>query len=227
MSHILDRPAWNALATVHADFAEGSPLARRYDPSVVLFAAPADDSPESLAALAALPSSDEDVLLLVEAAPVALPRTLEIKMEAVLVQMLAEKAFERIGDPRIEPLTEADAEEMLALATLTKPGPFTLRAQALGTFWGIRVDGRIVAMCGQRMRQPGFSELSGLCVHPDFQGKGLGKLMLRFVAGEISARNEAVYLHAYETNTGAIALYQSLGFAIRADMNLKVVKRAV
>jgi ribosomal protein S18 acetylase RimI-like enzyme len=225
MTHLLDRPAWNALVTVHADFAEGSALARRYDPSIVLFAAPADDTPESLAALAALPAASE-VLLLVEAGPITVPPGLEITLESVLVQMLAEKTFERIADPRIERLTDADAQEMLDLATLTKPGPFTLKAQALGTFWGIRVDGRIVAMCGQRMRQLGFSELSGLCVHPDFQGKGLGKLMLRFVAGEISARNEAVYLHAYKTNTGAIALYQSLGFAIRADMNMKVVKRA-
>jgi len=225
MTHILDRPAWNALVTVHADFAEGSALARRYDPSIVLFAAPANDMPESLAALAALPAADE-VLLLVEAGPITVPPGLEITLESVLVQMLAEKTFERIADPRIERLSENDAQEMLDLATLTKPGPFTLKAQALGTFWGIRVDGRIVAMCGQRMRQPGFSELSGLCVHPDFQGKGLGKLMLRFVAGEISARNEAVYLHAYKTNTGAIALYQSLGFAIRTDMNMKVVKRA-
>lgn len=225
MTHILDRPAWNALATVHADFAEGTALAKRYDSSIVLFAAPADNSPESLSALAALPSSDE-VLLLVEAGPVTIPPALDVKLEAVLVQMLAEKTFERIDDPRIERLTEVDAQEMLDLATLTKPGPFTLKAQALGSFWGIRVDGRIVAMCGQRMRQPGFAELSGLCVHPDFQGKGLGKLMLRYVAGEISARNEAVYLLAYEANTGAITLYQSLGFDPRANMNMRVLKRA-
>jgi ribosomal protein S18 acetylase RimI-like enzyme len=225
MSHILDRPAWNALATVHADFAEGSPLARRYDASIILFGAAADDSPDSLSALAALPSPQE-VMLLVEAGPVTVPPLLETTMESILVQMLSEQTFARIADPRIEQLSDIDAQEMLDLALLTKPGPFTLRAQALGTFWGIRIDGRIVAMCGQRMRQPGFSELSGLCVHPDFQGKGLGKLMLRFVAGEISARNEAVYLHAYKTNTGAIALYQSLGFGIRADMNLRVVKPA-
>jgi predicted GNAT family acetyltransferase len=114
---------------------------------------------------------------------------------------------------------------MLELATLTKPGPFTLRAQALGTFWGIRLDGRLVAMAGQRMHQPGFAELSGLCTHPDFQGKGFGKLMFKFVAGEISARDEAVYLHAYKTNTGAISLYQSLGFSVRQEMQMRVVKR--
>jgi ribosomal protein S18 acetylase RimI-like enzyme len=80
-------------------------------------------------------------------------------------------------------------------------------------------------MGGQRMRQPGFAELSGLCVHPDMQGKGLGKLMLRFVAGEISAGGETVYLHAYKHNEGAVGLYRSLGFKIRSDMNFRVVKR--
>ena len=76
------------------------------------------------------------------------------------------------------------------------------------------------------MRQPGFAELSGLCTHPDFQGQGLGKLMFRFVAGEISARGEQVYLHAYKSNTGAVSLYQSLGFSTRHDMHMRMVKRA-
>jgi predicted GNAT family acetyltransferase len=224
MNHILDRPAWTALLSLHADFAEGSPLAKRYPPSIVPFAAAADNTPESLAALAALPAPSE-VMVLVEAGQITVPPALETLTEAVLVQMLAERPFERIEDPRIEKLGEKDAEDMLELATLTKPGPFTLRAQALGTFWGIRLDGRLVAMAGQRMRQLGFAELSGLCTHPDFQGKGFGKLMFKFVAGEISARNEAVYLHAYKTNTGAISLYQSLGFSVRQDMQMRVVKR--
>lgn len=224
MNHVLDRPAWTALASAHAGFAEGSPLARRYPPSIVPFAAAADDTPKSLAALAALPAPSE-TMVLVEAGNIVAPPDLEMLTEAVLVQMLAERPFERIEDPRIEKLGESDAADMLELATLTKPGPFTLRAQALGTFWGVRIDGRLVAMAGQRMRQPGFAELSGLCTHPDFQGKGFGKLMFKFVAGEISARDEAVYLHAYKTNTGAISLYQSLGFSVRQDMQMRVVRK--
>jgi predicted GNAT family acetyltransferase len=141
------------------------------------------------------------------------------------VQMLAQRPYERITDSRIEPLTEADAAEMLALATLTKPGPFTLKAQDLGTFWGVRDEGRLVAMAGQRMRQPGFAELSGLCTHPDFQGRGLGKLLFRFVAGEISARGETVYLHTYASNRPAIALYEAMGFKLRTELNLAAVTR--
>lgn len=224
MNHILDRPVWNALRTAHASLAEGSERARRYPPSIVPFAAAADNSAESLEALAALPV-EEDVMAIVEAAPIVLPQGLTALSSASLVQMMAECSFERVSDSRIELLTEADAADMLALATLTKPGPFTLRAQSLGAFWGVKIEGRLVAMAGQRMRQPGFAELSGLCTHPDFQGRGLGSLLFRFVAGEISARGETAYLHAYAANTPAIALYEAMGFRLRSDMNLCVVKR--
>lgn len=224
MSHILDRPIWSALRTAHVALAEGSERAWRYSPAIVPFAACADHSPESLQALESLPVADE-VMALVEAEPITIPHGLAAISEAKLVQMIAEQPYPRISDSRIEPLTEADAEEMLALATLTKPGPFTLRAQSLGTFWGMKIDGRLVAMAGQRMRQTGFAELSGLCTHPDFQGRGFGKLLFRYVAGEISARGETVYLHAYVANSPAIALYTALGFRLRAEMNFSVVKR--
>ncbi len=224
MSHILDRPIWNALHTAHADLAEGGERAMRYPPSIVPFAAAADDTRESLEALENLPAVDE-AMAIIEAGPVIIPQGLTVVAEGKLVQMIAERPYERISDSRLQPLTSDDAEEMLALATLTKPGPFTLRAQSLGTFWGVRIDGRLVAMAGQRLRHPGFGELSGLCTHPDFQGRGLGTLLFRYVAGEISARGDTVFLHAYYTNTPAITLYKALGFELRSEMNLRVVKR--
>lgn len=225
MSHILDRPIWNALHTAHADLAEGGERAMRYPPSIVPFAAAADDTRESLEALENLPAVDE-AMAIVEAGPVIIPQGLTVVAEGKLVQMVAERPYERISDSRLQPLTSDDAEEMLALATLTKPGPFTLRAQSLGTFWGVKIEGRLVAMAGQRLRQPGFGELSGLCTHPDFQGRGLGTLLFRYVAGEISARGDTVFLHAYYTNTPAITLYKALGFKLRSEMNLRVVKRS-
>ncbi len=224
MSHILDRPVWSALRTAHAALAEGGEDARRYPPSIVPFAASADNSAGSLTALEDLPASGE-VMALVEAEPIAALPELTTVSDAKLVQMIAERPYPRIVDGRIVPLTETDAEDMLALATLTKPGPFTLRAQSLGAFWGMKIDGRLVAMAGQRMRQTGFAELSGLCTHPDFQGRGFGKLLFRFVAGEISARDETAYLHAYAANSSAISLYTALGFRLRAEMNFRIVKR--
>ncbi len=226
MPHILDRPAWNALQTAHAGLAEGDALAMRYPPSIVPFAAARDDAPESIAALAALPAMGE-MMALVEAGPIIVPDGFDIVVDSTLVQMTGGSKHPRVEDPQIEPLTPDDAEEMLGLATLTKPGPFTLGAQRLGTFWGIRIDGRLAAMAGQRMRQPGFGELSGLCTHPDFQKRGLGTLLFRHVAGEISARGDEVYLHAYASNANAIALYEHMGFSIRSRMNVKIVQRSV
>jgi ribosomal protein S18 acetylase RimI-like enzyme len=224
MSHILDRPAWSALTSVHADLAEGNNLALRYPPSIVPFAAAIDTQPKSLTALSNLLGEGE-ALAIFEAGPLTIPAELTVLVESKGVQMVAQQPHEQIIDSRIAPLTEADAADMLELALLTKPGPFTLRAQMLGTFWGVKVDDRLVAMAGQRMRQPGYAELSGLCTHPDFQGRGLGKLLFRYVAGEISARGDTVYLHAYASNTQAIALYQTLGFRLRAEMNIAFLTR--
>ncbi len=164
-------------------------------------------------------------MLLVEAGPISIPPGLVVVSEALAVQMVAERPHERIEDNRIQPLDQSDAEEMLALATLTKPGPFTFRAQSLGPFWGIKTEGRLIAMAGQRLRQTGFTELSGLCTHPEFQRRGLGTLLFRFVAGEIATQGETAYLHAYANNTPAIALYKSLGFRLGSEMNLRIVKR--
>ena len=224
MSHPLDRPAWNALHTAHAALAEGNDLARRYPTTIVPFAATADNGMESLNALSSLIAANETAAL-VEAGPVVVPPPFDVVTEGILVQMTADRPHARITDSRLELLTAADAEEMLALAMLTKPGPFTLGAQTLGAFWGVKIDGKLVAMAGQRMRVPGYIELSGLCTHPDFQGRGLGALLFRYVAGEIAAREEIAFLHAFSTNTPAIRLYEKLGFSIRAEMNLRVVKR--
>lgn len=224
--HPLDRPAWTALTTRQSPLALGGDRARRFDPAIVPFAATVDDDADSLAALAALVGADETIVML-QASAIMLPDRLAAVMAADAVQMIATRPVERIADPRIERLTQADAAEMLALATLTRPGPFTLRAQDLGPFWGIRSGGRLVAMAGTRMAVPRFTELSGLCTHPEFQGQGLGRLMLRFVAGEIAAAGDTPMLHAYASNVRAIALYESIGFELRSAMHVAMVQRAV
>ena len=224
MKHILDRPIWSALSTRHAHLAEGCGGALRYPPSVSLFAATADETPESLASLAAL-TAPGDSQYIVQADEIALPDGLSEVVRARAVQMLAERPIEIIDDPRIERLGEADAQEMLDLALLTKPGPFTLKSQALGSFWGIKEGGRLLAMAGERLRQPGMTELSGVAVQPDQQGKGFGRLLSVYVAGQIAGRGEQAYLHAYATNTKAIALYESIGFRLRTELNVVVTKR--
>lgn len=225
MVHILDRPAWAALTGPHASLSEGQAHARRYRPGTVPFAAARDDGDESLAALAALPRPGERMVL-AEANSLSVPKGLQTVLTDEAVQMVLAAPPAPEPDARIEPLTWADAEEMLDLATLTEPGPFTLRAQELGTFFGIRIDGRLVAMAGQRMRQEGFTELSGVCSHPDVRGRGLARRLSIHVMHRILARGETPYLHAWTRNTPAIRLYETIGFRLRATLNLAVIARA-
>ncbi|MER9002114.1 MULTISPECIES: GNAT family N-acetyltransferase [unclassified Mesorhizobium] len=225
MSHVLDRPVWSALDTRHRIFAYGDRLARRYPSSIVPFAASGADDAESLQALASLIPAGESVFML-QADPIALPPELTATVTAFGVQMVAEAPLPAVSDERVQQLTQDDAAGMLALASLTRPGPFTLKALSLGEFWGVKIDGRLAAMAGERMKQPGYSELSGVCSHPEFRGSGLGRLLSVFVANRIFARGEVPYLHAYASNAGAVRLYESIGFRLRAEMNVAVVQRA-
>ncbi|ORE98539.1 GNAT family N-acetyltransferase [Aurantimonas sp. 22II-16-19i] len=223
MADPLDRPIWTALTTRQAHLAEGDAHARRYLPDISPFTATRDDSEASLAPLARL-AEPAGTMLFLQASPVVLPPQLVERQTAEAVQMIAEAPFAVIEDRRVERLGPADAEAMLALAELTKPGPFTLKAQSFGAFWGVREEGRLIAMAGERLKLPGITELSGLATHPDRQGEGLGKLLLTYVAGQISAGGDAVFLHAYAWNEKAIQLYERLGFRLRSAMHVAVVE---
>lgn len=225
MTHVLDRPIWTALNSRHARLAEGGPLAKRYPVAVSAFAATGDETPESLGALATLVRPGETQIT-VQAAPIELPDGFEAMLRATLVQMIAEGPAQSVADGRIVRLGPEDAQDMLDLATLTKPGPFTLRAQDFGPFWGIRCEGRLIAMAGQRLGQVGFRELSGVCTHPDVRGQGLGRLMSLYGMERIRDAGDVPYLHAYATNAAAIGLYESIGFRLRATMNMAVMRKA-
>ncbi|MBL8576864.1 MAG: GNAT family N-acetyltransferase [Mesorhizobium sp.] len=224
MRHPLDRPIWNALASSHAAFAEGNTLIKRYPPDIHPFACGRDDGPESMQALAAL-AAPGDTQVLLQADEIAPPPGFDVSVATECVQMIADGAVLGIEDSRIHKLGEADAADMLELATLTKPGPFTLRAQALGNFWGIRNQGQLVAMSGERLKVDEMTEVSGVCTHPDFRGRGFGKLMKRYAAAQISARGETTFLHTYASNDTAIALYEKLGFRIRTRMHVAFMTR--
>lgn len=132
------------------------------------------------------------------------------------------------GEPPDEPvvLGEADAAEMLALATLTRPGPFFVRTHRLGRFLGIRRGGRLVAMAGERLRPPGFTEVSGVCTHPDHRGHGHAARLMRAVADAILARGETPFLTCYADRPATIALYERLGFRTRATIQATILSPA-
>ena len=221
MSHPLDRPVWNALTSRQAYLARGTARALRFDPDHAQFAASAD--PRHTDAL--LPLLDGGSIGVVEANDTPFPAQLQAH-RAVCNQMIAAAILP--GMPRFDvvALGDDDAQAMLALATLTEPGPFYRRTNRLGDFIGVKIDGRLAAMAGERMKLDGFTEVSGVCTHPDFRGKGYAGGLMRLVAQRIIARGETPFLHVYPDNTGAIALYETLGFRFRAALHYTVLSQS-
>ncbi|MBD9392306.1 GNAT family N-acetyltransferase [Acidovorax sp. ACV01] len=219
-----DRPVWASL-TFAPDLAEGGGLAKRYRRDVNLFASARDDDGASLAAVADLVTEGESVFVL-QAQPIPVPKGMQALRRARGVQMLAGRAIAaESGADSVVALGDADAAEMLALARLTEPGPFLARTHIMGRFVGIRSDGVLVAMAGERMRFEGGTEVSGVCVHPDFRGRGFARRLSSVVAHAIQQRGDQPFLHAWTTNEAAIALYESLGFEIRTEMQVAVLGR--
>ena len=192
------------------------------DPAYGLFAAAADASPENTAALGALNTSPNG-LGLVEARDMPLPAGAVVRAQAACVQMVAASLNAGGKSVAFEPLGEADAAEMLALASLTVPGPFFEQTHRLGDFTGIKQDGRLIAMAGERMKPDGFTEVSGVCTHPGFRGLGYAGALMRIVTERILERGEQAFLHAYAANTATIALYETLGFRVRTTVTYTVL----
>jgi predicted GNAT family acetyltransferase len=162
-----------------------------------------------------------------EDAAALVPPTLRVTLQGTLVQMVGPA---RIAVPKIEAspalLSEADAEQMLHLADLARPGPFRARTHSLGTYLGIRVDGRLVAMAGERMRLPGHCEVSGVSTLPDFRGRGYARLLVALLSNKIRDEGLTPFLHVEESNVHAQTLYSTLGFVERRRLPLLVVTRA-
>ena len=228
--HPLDRPVWSALSGRLASLAirrevDGG-AALRLDPDIGVFLCAADGSAGSRAALADLARRYPGAgLVEPEGEPITdVVPDVPVISRAPCVQMTAAVlAPGAADDVDVLTLTETDADEMLALATLTKPGPFRRGTLRLGGFIGVRREGRLVAMAGERMKVDGFTELSGVCTHPDFRGQGLAGRLSRLVVARILARGEQAFLHAYAEHAATVAFYESLGFRVRARMTYTVL----
>ncbi|MCA0210771.1 MAG: GNAT family N-acetyltransferase [Proteobacteria bacterium] len=224
--HPLDRPVWTMLTGRQAHLAEGDARAVRIDRGYGVFGVAADTGAEAQAALAALVPDDGEIWI-VEGERWPVPAgTREVK-RAVLAQMVAEgpPPAPRDGEPTILGLDEEDAPEMAALADHAKPGPWGPKTHRYGPFFGIRENGRLLAMAGQRILVPGMAEVSGVSTWEDCRGRGLARALIGHVMREMVARGEQPFLHSYADNEGAIALYESLGFRIRREVHVLAIAK--
>ena len=219
-------PVWAALTTLQARFAEGSRCARRFIPAITTLAAVEDESPESFQDLADLlqPGEASGVLLQNEDAEL---RGLEMTMKLRATMMVQRAAADfTVNDFALRALTADHRPQMLALTELTKPGPFGPRTHELGNYFGIFDGERLAAMAGERLHFPGYTEISAVCTHPDYAGRGYAAALVTDAAQRIRDRDETPFLHVREDNERAIKVYERLGFTTEKIRTIAVVRRA-
>ena len=221
---LLDRPIWSALTTSQKHLAEGGPRALRYPVDMTPFADMVDMSAESFAALGDLMAPSQ-VVALFTPDTVDVPAGFKVVIAESGEQMIGSPADSPLRDVEIVTLGKADVSAMTALVALTKPGPFAARTHELGTFLGIRAGGELVAMTGERMKPGKFVEMTAVCVHPDYRGRGYAQALLAAVARRIEARGEIPFLHVFTSNISAIALYRRQGMEIRRQLHVTVLQK--
>jgi ribosomal protein S18 acetylase RimI-like enzyme len=220
--HSLDHPAWTSLHGSHARFALTHGDAARYQPDVAPFVAVSDTPGDNVwADLFALMGGGATATLIDP--PLPFPPGWEVVGMGLGVQMV-EQSIDPAHDAEAVELGAADVPEMLDLVARTKPGPFLPRTIELGRYLGIKRDGRLVAMAGERVQPPGWTEISAVCTDEAYRGQGLGARLVLAVAAGIHDRGDRAFLHALATNASAIRLYETLGFVLRRERAFTTVQ---
>ncbi len=224
----IDNVIWEALTTRQMQFCETFGSARRFAREVTLLSAVDKSSPDGYDALGALVGENNTAAVFLNL-PYEEQRGWTWIAGAPLLQMVCddEKPLREAetSRPEMVQLGLLDSPEMIELTSLTKPGPFGPRTHELGTYLGIRDGGRLAAMAGERLKVPGFTEVSAVCTHPDRLGKGYAGALMKEVMRGIWDRGETPFLHVRGDNTRAIALYERLGFRIRHRGHFAVLRR--
>jgi ribosomal protein S18 acetylase RimI-like enzyme len=221
----LDNPIWHSMVAAHTSLADlvwvENGGAGRYQRDVSPFGAVAD--PFDRLAWSALDEILEGhpVVLIIE--PDQVPDGWEVMGAIAGVQMEGTHLMAE-PDPDVIPLGPADVPEVLALIDRTRPGPFLARTIEMGAYMGVRHQGSLIAMAGERLHPPGWTEISAVCTDEGFRGQGLGTRLVRAVAVGIRQRGEQPFLHAAATNDGAVRLYRSLGFEVTCTVSFTLLR---
>ncbi|MBB6502513.1 GNAT family N-acetyltransferase [Pedobacter cryoconitis] len=218
MDHILDNPAWNALISGNQELSNGIEDVKYFNKEVSPFVGLKENSISNFHQLYELIQHDSPVAF-VNAAETQIPDCWKVLHLVSAYQMV----YNQITVPAnvnmdLISLKEENVPEMLALTQLTKPGPFAKKTIEMGHYQGIFEDGKLVAMAGQRLHPSPYAEISAVCTHPEYLGKGYAKQLLLSQVHRIKAKSEIPFLHVRHDNERAIQVYESLGFSTRKEV---------
>lgn len=225
MKHILDNPAWHALRSGNKHLAQGTKTISYFTPDISPFAALPETTPQNLELLYdTVPFSDPVILISTEKLRIDNPWRLLHRMEGY--QMVFTKPVQtKVGPPISITLTEAHVPQMLALTQLTKPGPFVSRTIEFGHYEGIFDGDQLVAMAGQRLHAEEFVEISAVCTHPDYLGKGYARHLIQQQIRHIQAASGIPFLHVRSDNKRAMSVYETMGFETRSEIYFSVLRK--
>jgi len=221
--NILDNIFWHTLSGPHAHLSDGGATARRYMRGFSPIAAFADPAAPDLAALA--PHCAPGEPLYCDGWSGSAPPGWRVDAETTMYRMLWNGAMPDDAAGDAVPLGAQHVEQAVALAALTRPGPFGPRTIELGDYFGVIEEGRLVAMAGERLCAPGLREISGVCTHPDYQGRGMARRLMEKLIARHMARGERSFLHVMRANEGAHQLYLKMGFDDYLESVVRVVAR--
>ena len=218
MEHVLDNPAWNALRSANKSLAHGNDVAKYFMPEVSPFVGVRENTPEYLDILyQTIPFTNPIALVSQEHLSISAPWKVVQRIDGWQM-VFTGHTKPAPGGPEIIPLTDQHVPQMLALTKLTNPGPFATRTIDFGHYMGIFDDGQLVAMAGQRFHTFDFAEISAVCTHPDYLGKGYARQLLIRQIHRIQASSDTPYLHVRSDNKRAIQVYEALGFETRTEI---------
>jgi ribosomal protein S18 acetylase RimI-like enzyme len=220
----LDNPFWSSLRSRHRDIARVAGEVARYPADYAPFLGVADAGVDAAAALEALVAPGESVYLL-GVVPGRVPPGWRLEAFRPLAQMVREAPLAVVDGPEPIPLTKAHRADVLALTGLVYPHYFRARTMELGRYFGIYEGGRLAAMIGERLGNDGATELSAICTHPDFTGRGYARRLTAQLANDLLAQGRMPFLHVSYENPRAKALYEHMGFRLRRDIGFWSLRR--
>jgi predicted GNAT family acetyltransferase len=224
MEHVLDNPAYNALASGNKDLAKGNEQVKYFDNEVAAFIGFKENTPANFELLHS-DAGHDNFAIFISPVEVAIPQPWQTLDMVLCLQMIYTGEVIPVDETALVVLTDKHIPQMLELTKLTNPGPFFQRTIDFGHYRGVFDENKLVAMAGQRMHPSPYAEISAVCTHPDHTGKGYARLLLQYHINRIISEGNIPFLHVKANNERPIKVYEKMGFETRRELNFYVLNK--